>query len=115
MKNESGLEPRGHAILVQMVGMAAARPKSPSILIPDNVLEKTDMVDQQARVVAIGPSAWHDEPSPRAAVGELVLVTKFAGHMTKGLDGKRYRLVNDKDIFCAVTERAEVLKEVANG
>lgn len=90
------------------------------------------MLEQRAIVVAVGPAAWKDEGywktllfglirrwvcPPRARVGEKVLVTKFAGYMTKGtLDGELYRLVNDRDIFCAITgEQTEEtqLKEVA--
>jgi co-chaperonin GroES (HSP10) len=75
-----------------------------AILIPDTVQGKMSMVDNRAVVVAIGESAWHDEPQPRARVGEKVLVTKFAGFMAKGpKDGELYRLVNDRDIFCAIT------------
>jgi co-chaperonin GroES (HSP10) len=67
------------------------------------------MVDNRAVVVAVGESAWHDEPQPRAKVGDKVLVTKFAGFMAKGpADGEMYRLVNDRDIFCAIVgERDE--------
>jgi co-chaperonin GroES (HSP10) len=37
-------------------------------------------------------------------VGDRVLVTQFAGMMAKGpADGQMYRLVNDRDIFCAIT------------
>jgi co-chaperonin GroES (HSP10) len=74
------------------------------IEIPDNVQGRMAMVDNRAVVVAVGPSAWHDEPQPRAKVGDRVLVTKFAGFMAKGpRDGQTYRLVNDRDIFCAIT------------
>lgn len=82
--------------------------KGAQIVIPDNVQGRLSMVDNRAVVVAIGPSAWHDELEPRAAVGDKVLVTKFAGFMAKGpRDGQMYRLVNDRDIFCAITHEGE--------
>lgn len=102
MKNESGLRPLGVAVLI--------RPYTPErsgarIEIPDIVQGRMAMVDNRAVVVEVGASAWHDEPSPRAAVGDKVLVTKFAGFMANGpLDGKVYRLVNDRDIFCCITD-----------
>src|SRR5258705_8776723 len=75
------------------------------IHVADIVREKTDMMEQRCKVIAIGPSAWNDEAEPRAKVGEFVLVTKFAGYMTYGpRDGKRYRLVNDRDIFGAIDQ-----------
>lgn len=75
------------------------------IELPAAVESRMSMVDNRAVVLAIGPSAWHDEPFPRAAVGDRVLVTKFAGFMATGpADGQLYRLVNDRDIFCAITD-----------
>jgi len=97
--------------------------KGGQIVIPDNVQGRLAMVDNRAVVIAIGPAAWRDEgyhepfffgllrrwkQVDRATVGEKVLITKFAGFMAKGpLDGELYRLVNDRDIFCAITEEAE--------
>ena len=105
MENNSGLDPRGVAVLIK-----AYEPerRGGQIVIPDAVQGKMNMVDNRATVIAIGPSAWHDEPSPRAKLGEKVLVTKFAGFMAKGpKDGEMYRLVNDRDIFCAITHEGD--------
>jgi co-chaperonin GroES (HSP10) len=102
MENKSGLDPRGVAVLIKLY---EPERKGSQIVLPESVQGRLSMVDNRAVVVAIGPNAWHDEPTPRAAVGEKVLVTKFAGFMAKGpLDGEMYRLVNDRDIFCAVTD-----------
>jgi len=105
MENRSGLSPRGVAVLIKTY---EPERKGAQIVIPDNVQGRLSMVDNRAVVVAIGPSAWHDELEPRAAVGDKVLVTKFAGFMAKGpRDGQMYRLVNDRDIFCAITHEGE--------
>ena len=101
MENKSGLKPLGVAVLIK-----AYEPerKGGQIIIPDTVQGRMAMVDNRAVVVAVGPAAWHDEPAPRAAVGDRVLVTKFAGFMAIGpADGEQYRLVNDRDIFCCIT------------
>ena len=101
MENNSGLDPRGVAVLIRPYDV---KPKGGLIELPPEVAARQTMIENQAVVIAIGPSAWHDEPEPRAKVGERVLVTKFAGFMAKGpKDGKSYRLVNDRDIFCALT------------
>lgn len=106
MTNESGLKPLGVAVLI--------KPYEPErrgsvIEIPADVAGRLAMVDNRAVVVEVGQSAWHDEPYPRAQVGDRVLVTKFAGFMAKGpKDGKVYRLVNDRDVFCAITHEEEV-------
>ena len=101
MENNSGLDPRGVAVLVRPLDV---KPKGGMIELPPGVRERLTTIENQVTVIAIGPSAWHDEPAPRAEVGETVLVTKFAGFMVKGVkDGEAYRLVNDRDIFCAIT------------
>ena len=100
IENTSGLEPRGVAVLIR--GYEPER-KGSLIEIPAEIGSRLSMVDNRAIVIAIGPNAWCDEPSPRAAIGEKVLVTKFAGFMATGpKDGQSYRLVNDRDIFCAI-------------
>lgn len=104
--NQSGLKPLGVAVLI--------RPYEPErqgglIELPDSVAGRMAMIDNRAVVVEVGPSAWHDEPVPRAKAGDKVLVTKFAGFMAKGpQDDKAYRLVNDRDIFCAINDDVEV-------
>ena len=90
------------------------------------------MVEQRAMIVEVGPLAWKEEHDgywtpflfgllrrwilrPRAQAGDKVLVTKFAGFTTKGTaDGKRYRLVNDRDIFCAITAEVDRTEELQN-
>jgi len=104
MENRSGLEPRGVAVLIQLYEPERQGAK---IVIPDLVQTRMSMADTRALVIAVGPSAWHDEPQPRAAVGDKVLVTKFAGMSAIGpADGAAYRLVNDRDIFCAIVKEA---------
>lgn len=104
--NNSGLFPLGRAVLIQ--------PYTPErhqglIQLPDDVKGRAQMLEQRAVVIAIGPSAWHDEPQPRAKVGDKVLVSKFSGYMAEGtLDGEQYRFVNDRDIFAALVDTEEL-------
>ncbi len=101
LANPSGLDPRGVAVLVRPLDV---KPKGSMIELPPGVKDRLTTLENEVVVIAIGPSAWHDEPAPRAKIGETVLVTKFAGFMVKGpKDGVPYRLVNDRDIFCAIT------------
>jgi co-chaperonin GroES (HSP10) len=105
MKNESGLKPLGRAVLVQPY---TPERKAGLIVIPDEALGKDMMIEQRAIVVEVGPYAWHDEPEPRAKVGDKVIISKFAGYMAKGTaDGKQYRFINDRDIFAAIVEENE--------
>jgi co-chaperonin GroES (HSP10) len=98
--NNSGLKPLGRAVLVEPYEPEV---KKGMIVMPDSVKERTTMVETRAIVVDIGPVAWDDEPEPRARIGDKVLISKFAGVLANGTaDGKPYRLVNDRDIYCAI-------------
>lgn len=102
MPNPSGLFPLGLAVLV--------KPYEPEInksllVMPETVKERTSAVETRAIVIAIGPEAWRDESQPRARLGDKVLISRFAGVMAIGVkDGERYRIVNDRDIFCRIEE-----------
>ena len=106
-QNTSGLEPLGNAVLVE--------PYEPDIQlgvieIPEEIRKRAMMVEQRVIVVAIGPECWKDEKVPRAKPGDKVLVTKYAGYQAQGtLDGKQYRMINCRDIFCRIA------KESSNG
>jgi co-chaperonin GroES (HSP10) len=98
--NKSGLVPCGHAVLVQPY-----EPEKPGsfIVMPDSIKERNLMVEMRAVVIEAGPEAWIEEKVPRAMPGDKVLIAKYAGHLATGTaDGKQYRLVNDRDIFCQI-------------
>lgn len=98
--NASGLAPLGRAVLVEPY---IPERKESLIVMPEEVLTRDQMLEQRATVIAIGPSAWHDEVAPRAKPGDKVLVSRYAGYMATGTaDGKQYRFVNDRDIFAAI-------------
>ena len=100
--NTSGIRPLGRAVLVEPYEPEV---KQGSIIIPKTVQERTQMVEQRATVIEVGPEAWRDEEFPRARPGDRVLVAKYAGHMAQGTaDGKQYRLINCNDIFAQIVE-----------
>lgn len=100
MQNESGLAPLGRAVLIVHY---EPEKKDSLIELPDMVKDRTLLVEQRAIVVEVGPACWPDEPA-RAQPGDRVLIAKMAGYMATGPSGgKRYRLVNDRDIFCKIT------------
>lgn len=100
--NLSGLRPLGCAVLIEPYEPEVAKT---TIALPPQVRERTTMVEMRAVVIEIGPECWKEESQPRARPGDKVFITKFAGHMAVGpKDGKQYRLVNDRDIFCRIEE-----------
>lgn len=101
MTNTSGLRPLGRAVLIEPI---QSELKTDKIIIPENLRERSMMVEVTGRVVAIGPEAWKEEKYPRAQVGDIVMISKFCGAIMQGpQDNKLYRMVNAEDIFCEVT------------
>lgn len=104
-ENASGIEPRGVAVLLRPYEIKTKA----GLIIPKGAQERDAMVNLRAEVVDIGPVAWHDEVEPRAKIGDHVMVTQYAGMLCVGpRDGKQYRLVNDRDIFCRIQPMEEV-------
>ena len=106
MENLSGLVPKGKAVL--LVPYEPEIKKS-MIVLTEGAKTQGVMLEQRAIVLAIGPDAWKGE-TPRAELGDKVLVSRFAGYVAKGpADGKDYRIINCNDIF------AQIVKEKENG
>lgn len=106
-ENKSGLVPKGRCILVTAYEPEMDRMRRlTGLFIPPTVTEKTAVWESRARVVAVGAMAWDDEKEPRAQPGDLVLITKFAGFVMAGADGRLYRFVNDRDVFGQITDEA---------
>lgn len=106
--NTSGVRPLGRAVLVEYF---EPERKESLIHIPDHVQDRANQVEQRARVIEVGPACWPDEP-PRASPGDFVMISKMAGYQMRGpQDKKLYRLINDRDIFAALT----FVEEVQNG
>lgn len=101
MVNRSGLHPKGVAILL-VPYEPEVKVWSDTLIIPDAVRESLQVLENRQVVVEVGPSAWDDEPVPRAAAGDVVMITKHAGFVATGADGKLYRFVNAREVFCSI-------------
>jgi co-chaperonin GroES (HSP10) len=100
MINKSGLKPAGRAVLIKPY---QPERKQSMIVMPDEVANRDQSIEQRAIVIEVGPSAWCDEICHRAKPGDKVLVSKFAGFVAIGTsDGERYRFINDRDIFALI-------------
>lgn len=94
--NTSGIRPKGKAVL----GLPYQKPKKDSrIVIPESVQERTQMLEDKIWIIEVGAACWSDEPEPRAAVGQLVIIPTLSGRMVRGRDGVLYRMVNDRDVI----------------
>jgi hypothetical protein len=101
MINKSGLHPKGVAILL-VPYEPEVKVWSDTLIIPDSVRESLQVLENRQVVVEVGPSAWDDEKLPRAVPGEVVIITKHAGFVATGADGKLYRMVNAREVFCVI-------------
>ena len=101
MTNRSGLHPQGVAVLTEPYE-PEVKIWSDTLVIPDSVRESFSVLENRVTVVEVGPAAWSDEPSPRAKPGDVVLITKHAGNVATGADGRLYRMINAREIYCTV-------------
>lgn len=116
MVNKSGLHPKGVAILL-VPYEPEVKIWSDTLIIPDTVRESLQVLENRQVVVEVGPAAWDDEDVPRAVPGDVVMITKHAGFVATGADGKLYRMVNAREVFCEIDveafEAAKAAKEKA--
>ncbi len=102
MENTSGLNPKGRAVLVKPYEPEVEKG---TIYIPDSIRVNQQTIEQRAIVISIGPECWKEESTPRAVVGEKVLLSAYAGYMAVGPKDKvQYRFVNDRDIFAGIED-----------
>lgn len=98
--NSSGIRPTEFKVLIlpsEVAGMIG------SIHIPDEHKDRAQFAQQEGVIVALAPLAftydeWKGVEDQKPKPGDRVLFAKFAGFEHKGKDGKKYRVVNDKDV-----------------
>jgi len=100
--NMSGLKPLGRAVLIRTYEVEKVT--KGGIVLPSQVSDRDEMAETRATVIEVGSCCWDDEPTPRCKPGDRVLFAKYAGKVCKGtLDDVTYRVVNDRDIYLAIT------------
>ena len=79
---------------------------SGGIILPDTGRDREQIAQEGGEIIAMGPCAcsekdiWGDSP-PK--VGDRVIFSKYAGATIKRL-GKKYRLIQDKDLGAVIEE-----------
>lgn len=101
--NESGIWPCGHRLLIL--------PENPEITTKSGIVIATGQAEKMealaqtfGRIIAVGPTAYDDQPSKWCNVGDRVSFAKYSGLLNKGKDGKEYRVINDLDVVSIVDE-----------
>lgn len=104
MKNQSGITPCGHYILV--LPDKVDKKTASGLYIPDEAQDNAKRDTTKGTLMAVGPIGWadFDDGSPWAAVGDRVTFGKHAGRDMVGGDGKEYILMNAEDVLAVLAE-----------
>jgi chaperonin GroES len=97
--NKSKIQPREFKVLI--LPEAVEEKSQGGIILAATTKEREEMAQVRGTLVAVGGNAfedWNDPPE----VGDSVYIGKYAGYIVKGLDGRDYRLCNDKDIAATI-------------
>lgn len=103
--SESGIAPVGHRVLV--LPEETERKTKSGIILQDKTVMMEESAQTQGTVIALGDTCWFDEEKPWAKVGDFVMFGKYAGVVYEGNDGKKYRVLNDRDIVAILTKKEE--------
>lgn len=106
MKNTSQINPTEYKVLIAPI-VVDEKTKG-GIILPDEHKDREQFAQMQGTLIAVSPlaftyadaEAWGKAQKPKP--GDKVMFAKFAGAAIKGMDGKDYRLVNDKDIAAVI-------------
>lgn len=97
--NPSGIEPMEFNVLVE--AFEVENKTKGGLLLPDDHVDKVQFAQTRGRLVAVSAGAFSDLLD-RAEPGETVIYAKHVGVFVDGADGKRYKLIKDKDVLARV-------------
>ena len=101
MQNTSGIHPKGHRVLILPDPVEEVTQSGRSVSVGEN-RDRERLAQLKGTVVELGNTAWLDQPSPWAQVGDHVIFGKYSGLIYQGDDDKEYRIINDLDVVAKV-------------
>jgi co-chaperonin GroES (HSP10) len=99
--NTSGIHPKGHRVLILPDPVEEVTQSGIILSVGEN-RDRERLAQLKGTVIEIGNSAWHDQPSPWAEIGDHVIFGKYSGLIYQGDDDKEYRIINDLDVVALV-------------
>jgi co-chaperonin GroES (HSP10) len=69
------------------------------IIIADQTLNKENEQKMQAKVLAIGATAWEDKSRDACDVGDIVIVGRYVGTKVQDTGDRDCRLISDLDVL----------------
>lgn len=111
MENKSGIYPVDLKVLVRPLKMEEMT--EGGIYIAKTVRDSHDLAGIKAELSAVGSQAFEAirDKDQRPKVGMIVSISKYAGYLIKGKDGKDYRLINDEDIVAVLDGDFDIQSE----
>lgn len=106
--NPSGIHPCGWRILV-LPREIEETTESGIIINTESNRERESMANTTGIVIEMGDECYSDMLSPWCKLGDKIIFAKYAGLMYLGKDGKRYRVINDKDVTGTLDEDVELV------
>ncbi len=98
MKNDSGITPLGHRVLVKPENVEETT-KSGIIIAIGSGRDREQMSQVMGTVVAVGNTCWKDQAEAEwAKPGDFIMFGKYSGLTTIGKDDVEYRLISDLDV-----------------
>ena len=101
MQNTSGIHPKGHRVLILPDPVEEVTQSGIILSVGEN-RDRERLAQLKGTIVEVGNTAWLDQPSPWAEVGNHVIFGKYSGLIYTGDDGKEYRIINDLDVVAIV-------------
>ena len=87
-----------------------------SIFIPESKVDRDKLEAEEGILVAVSPHAFSyaewPEGSRQPAVGDRVLIARFAG-VLRERDGRSLKIVKDKDIIAVVEQQPAAVAQAA--
>jgi co-chaperonin GroES (HSP10) len=101
-RNTSGINPKGNKILVLPEEVETT--SKGGILLVEDTVEKEEMAQVYGKCVAVGDMCFAGCVEPWCVPGDRIIFAKYSGQFFKGLDGKMYRLIRDKEVIATVDQ-----------
>ncbi len=102
-QNESGIHPVEYKILVQLDEVE--QKTTGGVFIPDMVRDQKSEAQERATFIEGGGAAFEGwVPSDVPKIGNRVLIARYEGRAFTGKDGRRYRLMHDKDLVAFIDQ-----------
>jgi co-chaperonin GroES (HSP10) len=101
VENTSGVRPIRDRVLL-LPDRVEEKTESGRIYKPQTSVEREEMRQIKATLIALGGDAFDAWKDTVLQAGDRVYVKVAAGIVHDGIDGKKYRIVNDVDIIAII-------------